>query len=109
MGEAPDLGHLRKRVLNALHVPPRINVGAQVCRAGSLHFGLREELPRHVVVLLGHKQERHLVGLEHHGIESLNELGPSEILQAIRSSDEQERAREENLVVLEAGAAGDRH
>ena len=42
-------------------------------------------------------------------IEILNELGPSEILRAIRSSNEQKKAREENLVVLEAGAAGDRH
>jgi hypothetical protein len=42
-------------------------------------------------------------------IEILNELRPSEILRAIRSSNEQKKAREENLVVLEAGAAGYRH
>jgi UDP-N-acetyl-D-mannosaminuronate dehydrogenase len=41
-------------------------------------------------------------------IEILSKLGPSDILHAIRSSNEQKQAREENLVVLE-GAAGDRH
>jgi UDP-N-acetyl-D-mannosaminuronate dehydrogenase len=40
-------------------------------------------------------------------IEILSQLGPSDILQAIRSSNEQKIAREESLVVLDAGAAGD--